>query len=71
MGILGALVKATFLALALSLWQLFLQPMYNSWIELQGKAVGFGEVMLGYLCVILVAWLLAALVTRSLGGGKK
>jgi hypothetical protein len=71
MGILSTLVKACFLALALTAWQLFLQPLYNEWIQMQGRAVGFGETMLGYVVVILVAWTLAALVMRTLGGGDK
>jgi hypothetical protein len=68
MGILGTFVKSAFLALALAAYQLFFQGLWNKWIELQGKSVGFGETALGYFIVISIAWILAAIVTRALGG---
>jgi len=66
MGVVSSLVKAAFLALALAAWQLFLQPLWNAFIQAQGRTVGFGETALGYFIVIVVAWGLASLVTRGL-----
>jgi hypothetical protein len=61
---IGALVRTCFLALALTVWQLFLQPLWNKWIEAQGHTVGFGETFLGYFIVIAAAWIISALATR-------
>jgi ABC-type transport system involved in cytochrome c biogenesis permease subunit len=66
MGLLSGLVKSAILAMALATWQLFLQPIWNRWIESQGRAVGWGETMLGYFIVIFFAWTLSAILTRSI-----
>jgi len=63
--ITGALIRVCFLALALTAWQLFLQPLWNKWLEAQGHVVGFGETFLGYFIVIAAAWILSAVVTRK------
>ncbi len=70
MGLVDRLIKSAFLGLALAAWQLFLQPLYNRWIESQGRAVGFGETALGYTVVILATWTVASLVTRRLSSDK-
>jgi len=66
---IGTIVKAAILAMALAVWQVFVQPLYNAWLENMGKPTGVGETMLGYFVVILAAWLIAALITRRLGNG--
>jgi hypothetical protein len=71
MGLLSTIVKALFLAGGLALWNLYLQPMYEEWLRMQGKVMGFGELMLGYFIVILVSWSIAALITRRLNGREK
>jgi len=63
---IGTLIKALFLAAALAVWQLFLQPLWDGWIQGMGRAVGFGETLLGYFMVILTAWFLAELVVRRM-----
>jgi hypothetical protein len=71
MGLLATIVKALFLAGGLALWNLYLQPIYEEWLKVQGKVMGFSELMLGYFIVILVSWGVAALVTRRLNGREK
>jgi hypothetical protein len=71
MGLLSTIVKALFLAGGLALWNLYLQPIYGEWLKMQGKVMGFGELMLGYFIVILVSWSVAALITRRLNGREK
>gem|GEM_PF-2142064 len=61
----ASLIRVCFLALALTVWQLFLQHLWNKWLEAQGHAVGFGETFLGYFIVIVSAWILSAIVTRK------
>jgi hypothetical protein len=63
---LSSIIKVAFTALALAFWQLFGQPLWNAWIESQGKAVGFGETALGWFMVLSVAWVVSALVTRRM-----
>jgi hypothetical protein len=66
MGLLATIVKALFLAGGLALWNLYLQPIYEEWLKMQGKVMGFGELMLGYTFTILISWGLAAIITRKL-----
>jgi len=68
---IGSLVKIAFTALALAAWQLFFQPLWNSWIQSQGHTVGFGETALGYAIALSTAWLFSALVVRRLGGDRE
>jgi len=63
---LSSIIKIAFTALALAFWQLFGQPLWNAWIESQGKAVGFGETALGWAIVLTVAWIVSGLVTRRM-----
>jgi hypothetical protein len=68
--VLGSIVKIAVTAITLAIWQLFGQPLWNAWIESQGKAVGFGEVALGWAIILSIAWVLSSLVTRKIGGKR-
>ena len=66
---LKSIIKILFTALAVTIWQMFLQPLWNRWIESQGHTVGFGETLLGWTIALTVAWILASVASRGVDGG--
>ena len=64
MGLLSRLVTCLIVAGGLAFWNLYGRDLYHAWLESMGKSVGFGEEMIGYFFVLLIAYIIAWIFTR-------
>jgi hypothetical protein len=66
MTALGSVVRLLIVCGALALYDVFIKGLYQQWLASQSMAYGYGESLLGYLAVMLPAYLAAWLLMRTL-----
>ena len=60
------LINALILAFGLSIYSLWIQPSWNSYIESIGQSVGIMQSALGYLMAIVIVYVIQSVITRRL-----
>jgi predicted membrane protein len=61
---IGTLLKIAIIALFLTVYDLFIKPLYHAWLTSQGKMVGFGETLLGLFATLTASYVTAVITDR-------
>jgi len=61
-----ALITALILSFALAIYSIWFQPLWNSYLESQGRQIGVAETAMGYFITIMITYAVNYFVTRKL-----
>lgn len=67
MGLKNRLGRWFMVGALLSFWELYGKPLYQAWLESQGRMLGFWELTLAYVGIFATGWVLGRIIFRDRG----
>ena len=66
MGLAKTLVRLLAIAASLSIWEIYLKPMYIDYLRSQGEIYGFSMAFIAYAVVLGVGYVAGSILSRGM-----